>query len=151
MSQFVSSGVGGKFFLSTFLYEEFGNRRRAFSNWESSRGQCLLLKWSKYFSSFPLPFLNFCLLHPFLYHVSPTGLLFCFLWHLACAFPVTSVPILLPFLSAIALTPRLPGDRLLHPWWFEFPFRLRSGSLASRPATAPSRARHSFTVVAADF
>lgn len=68
MSQFVLSGAGGKFFLSTFLYGEFGNRRRALSNWESSRGQCLLFKRSKYFSPFPLPVLNFYLLHPFLYH-----------------------------------------------------------------------------------
>lgn len=80
--------------------------------------------------------------------VSPTSLLFCFLWHLAHALPVTSVPILL---SAITLMPRPPAERPLHPWWFGFLFQLRSGSLASRPGTAPSRPRQSFTVVAEDF
>lgn len=35
MFQFVSSGAGGKLFLSTFLYGEFGNWREALSRWES--------------------------------------------------------------------------------------------------------------------
>ena len=77
-------------------------------------------------------------------HISPPGLLFFFLWHLACAFPVASVPILLPFFSTITLMPRPPADRLHCPWRFGFPFPLRSGSLMSPPGTAPSRARHSF-------
>lgn len=80
----------------------------------------------------------------FLSYISPTIFLFCLLWHLVHTFPVTSVSILLPFISTLTLMLRPPGDWLLHPWRFGFPFQLRSGSFASQPGTALSRARHSF-------
>lgn len=112
-------------------------------NLETKEGLCPTgslpgAKWSKYFPLFHFPFLNFCLLHPFLFHTF-LPLSSCFVpfgtWQVHPSL-VTSVPILLPFTSAIALMPRPPGHWLLHPQWFRFPFQLRLGSLASWPGTA---------------
>lgn len=120
-----------KNFLCTFLYGEFGNRRRALSNWESSRGQWLLLEWSKYFHSFTLPLLNFCILHPFLYHMFlllDSCFVSCGTWHMR------SLSLLSPF-APFSLHHHFDAQAswrtVSSPQWFRFPFQLRSVFLAS--------------------
>lgn len=88
---------------------------------------------SSIFDSFMLfSFIHFSHHPPVLFPVAPGTCIPChFCLHFA------------PFhLHSLMLRP--PGDWLLHPWRFGFSFQLRSGSFASQPGTALSRARHSF-------